>query len=96
MAGLLDSQRPPDYLLHVSKTIFVDRLECEWSGQSIVILGSVRIDPPYTSKDCRSLDGDLPGMDRALLMVGPFNRASVLCKEAVGLFVFRSASVGLT
>lgn len=45
------------------------RLECEWNGQSIVILDSVRIDPPYTARECRTLDGDQPGMDRALLMV---------------------------
>lgn len=45
------------------------RLDCEWSDQSIVVLESVRIDPPYTNKDCRSLDGDQPGLDRALLMV---------------------------
>ncbi|CAN0418783.1 unnamed protein product, partial [Hapterophycus canaliculatus] len=44
-------------------------LDCEWKGQSIVILESVQIDPPYTSDHCHSLDGDKPGMDRARLMV---------------------------
>lgn len=45
------------------------RLDCEWSGQSIVILGTVRIDPPYTAKDCRSLDDDQNGKERLLRMV---------------------------
>eukprot|EP00904_Undaria_pinnatifida_P004365 jgi/Undpi1/1392/HiC_scaffold_11.g04784.m1 len=49
--------------------LFTKTLECDWSGQSIIILSSVRIDPPYTARECRSLDGDQPGMDRALLMV---------------------------
>eukprot|EP00903_Cladosiphon_okamuranus_P010148 g9609.t1 len=54
--------------------LFTKTLDCEWSDQSIVILGSVRIDPPYTDKYCRSLDGDKPGLDRALLMLGKFRK----------------------
>ena len=51
------------------------RLDCKWRGQSIIVLDSVRIDPPYTTQDCRSLDGDQPGLDRALLMVSLWPRA---------------------
>ncbi|CAB1103939.1 unnamed protein product [Ectocarpus sp. CCAP 1310/34] len=52
--------------------LFTKTLDCSWSDQSIVILESVRIDPPYTADNCRSLDGDKPGLDRALLMLGKF------------------------
>lgn len=49
--------------------VIAHRLVCEWHGESIIVLGAVRIDPPYTAKDCRSLDGDKTRMDRAILMV---------------------------
>lgn len=46
------------------------RLECKWHGDSIEVVKSVRIDPPYTAKECQSLTGDKMGMDRIILMVG--------------------------
>lgn len=65
------------------------RLDCEWSDQSIVILESVRIDPPYTEKEVRSLDGDKAGLDRALLMVRDRDkallRAQPLCRSTLAV-----------
>ena len=45
-------------------------------------MGSVRIDPPYTEKEVRSLDGDKPGLDRALLMVSEREKTSQRAQPA--------------
>ncbi|CAN0099303.1 unnamed protein product, partial [Discosporangium mesarthrocarpum] len=51
---------------------FAKTLSCEWDGESIVVLSSVKIDPPYQAVNCSSLDDDKQGMERVLLMLRKF------------------------
>lgn len=32
--------------------------EVSWKGESIIVLGEIRVDPPYTSEDCTLLMGE--------------------------------------
>ncbi|CAM9198551.1 unnamed protein product [Choristocarpus tenellus] len=62
---------------------FAKTLECEWDRESIVVLGSVKINPPYQPSSCSSLDGDKQGMDRVLLMAKGRSLNAVITSHTV-------------